>query len=144
MSKPKVCISFDYENDLNSRNAMRLWNTNKNIEFSMNDKTPTEIDSSDIGRIKAGLSLKINDSDILLVISGKKMNSLHKDKAAIGCINWQNWECKKALDSKKEIILLKLDSNCEVPEELLGKTRENIVGLELEKVNKAINNLLVH
>lgn len=143
MAKPKVCISFDYENDLNYRNTFNLWNNNKNIEFSINDKTPKEIDSYNISRIKAGLTLKINESDVLLIISGKSINTLHKDKVEIGCINWQNWECKKAIDLNKKIILLKLDTSCEVPIELYGKDRENIIGLELEKVNGALNNIFV-
>ena len=73
----------DYENDKNSRNAIRLWNTNKNIDFDVIDKTPNEIDTYDISRIKAGLTLKINQADILLVISGNYINAPHKDKDKI-------------------------------------------------------------
>ena len=84
MIKTKICVSFDYENDKNSRNAIRLWNTNKNIDFDVIDKTPNEIDTYDISRIKAGLTLKINQADILLVISGNYINAPHKDKDKIG------------------------------------------------------------
>ena len=142
MGRTKICISFDYENDRNSRNAIRLWNTNKNIDFDIIDKTPNEIDTYDISRIKAGLTLKINQADILLVISGNYINTPHKDKDKIGCINWQNWECKKALELGKKVLLVKLDYNSAIPTELYGKKRVDIVGLELEKVKRAITTTL--
>lgn len=143
MARPKICISFDYENDKNSRNAIRLWNANKNIDFDIIDKTPSEIDTFNISRIKAGLTSKISEANILLVISGDYINSPHRDRNAIGCINWQNWECQKALELNKKIILVKLKSNNLIPVELLGCSREDVIGLELDKVKKAISNLMV-
>lgn len=144
MARPKICVSFDYENDKYSRNAIRLWNTNENIDFDIIDKTPNEIDTYDISRIKAGLTTKIRESNILLVISGDYINSLHKDRYKIGCINWQNWECRKALELNKKIILVKLNSNSDVPKELLGEKREDVNGLELYKVKSAISYLMTH
>ena len=51
MARPKICISFDYENDKNSRNVIRMWNANKNIDFDIIDKTPSEIDTFNISNI---------------------------------------------------------------------------------------------
>ncbi len=144
MARPKICISFDYENDKYSRNAIRLWNENENIDFDIIDKTPSEIDTYNISRIKGGLTTKISEANILLVISGDYINSPHKDKNEIGCVNWQNWECKKALELGKKIILVKLHSYNDVPIELLCQQREDVVGLELDKVKKAISNLMLH
>lgn len=144
MARPKICVSFDYENDKYSRNAIRLWNTNDNIDFDIIDKTPNEIDTYNISRIKAGLTSKINESNILLVISGDYINTPHKNRYEIGCVNWQNWECKKALELNKKIILVKLHSYNEIPNELLGEKREEIIGLELDKVKNAISSLMVH
>lgn len=144
MARPKICVSFDYENDRYSRNAIRLWNGNNNIDFDIIDKTPNEIDTYNISRIKAGLTTKISESNILLVISGDYINTPHKNRSEIGCVNWQNWECKKALELDKKIILVKLHSNNSIPTELLGEKREDVIGLELDKVKKAISNLMVH
>lgn len=144
MARPKICISFDYENDKNSRNAIRLWNENKNIDFDIIDKTPSEIDTYNISRIKAGLTSKISEANILLVISGDYINSPHKDRYEIDCVNWQNWECKKALELGKKIILVKLHGYNDTPKELYGYPREDVVGLELDKVNRAISNLMVY
>ena len=104
MARPKICVSFDYENDKYSRNAIRLWNENKYINFDIIDKTPSEIDTYNISRIKAGLTTKISESNILLVISGDYINTPHGNRNEIGCINWQNRECKKVLELNKKII----------------------------------------
>ena len=161
MTRLKVCVSFDYENDKNSRNAIRLWNANKNIDFSINDKTPTEIDTYRIDRIKAGLSacyhfdhdfedIEVKENALVLLENclkhkrKKYMNSLHKDRIAIGSINWQNWECKKALELNKKIILVKLNSTSAIPEELYGESRIDVNGLELEKIKNAFDSIYVH
>ena len=48
------------------------------------------------------------------------------------------------MEINKKIILVKLKSSNEIPEELLGESREDVVGLELDKINRAISNLMVH
>lgn len=48
------------------------------------------------------------------------------------------------LELNKKIILVKLHSYNDTPKELYGFTREDIVGLELDKINRAISNLMVH
>jgi len=53
-------------------------------------------------------------------------------------------ECKKAVELNKRIILVKLKSNNLIPEELLGQTQEDVVGLELDKINRAISNIMLY
>ena len=38
----------------------------------------------------------------------------------------------------------KLKSSNEIPKELLGESREDVVCLKLDKINRAISNLMVH
>lgn len=116
----------------------------KTNDFDIIDKTPSEIDTYNISRIKAELTTKINESNILLVISGDYINTPHRNRREIGCINWQNWECQKALELNKKIILVKLKSSNEISEELLGESREDVVGLEPDKINRVTSNLMVH
>lgn len=141
MSKPTVCISFDYEKDKLYRYLISAWNANKNIEFSIYDKTPNEIDTNSISRVKAVLTNKIKESKGLVVISGEDINKKHKDSNEIGCKNWQNWECMKALEEEKPIILIKLRSSNQIPEELYGKVRTDIVGFNEDEIIKAINRI---
>jgi hypothetical protein len=60
------------------------------------DLTPVEIQSSDVGRVKAVLSQKIGAADYLLTLIGDYANSPHSDRALIGERNWQWWEIVKA------------------------------------------------
>ena len=140
MAKPKVCISFDFENDKDYRNLISAWDANSDIDFAVNDKTPSEISSYDISRIKAVLTTKISEAKVLLVISGDHINSKHPDSKEIGCVNWQNWECQKALELEKGIVLVKLTNENKVPDELYGRTadRIDVIGFEKDKIIEAI------
>ena len=62
MAKKKVCISFDYEHDNHYRNLLKAWDANENFEFSLNDKTPNEIDSENYSVVKSVLTKKIKSA----------------------------------------------------------------------------------
>lgn len=136
--KKKICVSFDYENDKNYRNIISAWNENDNIEFSVNDQTPSEISSWDISRIKGVLTTRIKSSDVLLVICGKYINARHRNASEIGEVNWQNWECAQALYYDKKIVIVKLDSNCAAPSSLYFKNKIELVGFEKDKILNAV------
>lgn len=59
MAKKKVCCSFDYEHDRIYYNLLEAWNENDDINFSINDCTPSEIQSESVSTIKQVLSTKI-------------------------------------------------------------------------------------
>ena len=48
MAKKKVCCSFDYEHDRIYYNLLEAWNENDDIDFSINDCTPSEIQSESV------------------------------------------------------------------------------------------------
>lgn len=116
----KVFVSFDFENDRQYKYTLNMWDGNDNIDFSFDDKSSSEINSWNIDRIKAALTMKIKESDAVLVIVGRYANSYHKDSSLIGKRNWQNWEIAKAKELGKKLIGVKLDSSYSSPDELLG------------------------
>ena len=59
MAKKHVCCSFDYENDKAYYYLLTAWNSNPNIDFSVEDCTPSEIQSESVSKIKQVLSTKI-------------------------------------------------------------------------------------
>lgn len=120
MAKKSVCISFDYTADKDYRNLLNAWNNNPNFNFNVTDKTPNEINSSDISKIKGVLTTKISDADYMLVIVGEKTNSPHPDRAKIGEKNWQIWEIEKAKELEKKIIAIKIDATNDSPDALYG------------------------
>lgn len=130
-----ICISFDYDNDRNYRYLLSAWDKNQQFKFSMNDKTPSEIDSNDYSRIKAVLSTKIKQSDCLFVIVGAKTDSSHPKAKEIGEKNWQVWEINKAKEFGKKIVAVKIEYSNSSPDALkncgviwaLSFTQENVV-----------------
>lgn len=125
MIKPKIFVSFDFENDRQYKYTLNMWNANSLFEFTCNDKSPNEIQSWNIPTIKSVLTRKISEATHVVVIVGKEANKLHKDRAAIGYRNWQNFEIAKAKALKKKIVAVQLNSLYEYPEELrnCGATR---------------------
>ncbi len=56
----KVFVSFDYENDRHYKYMLEAWNSNPEFQFTFQDISPDEINSYNIGRVKAALTVKIN------------------------------------------------------------------------------------
>lgn len=140
MAKKKVCISFDYEHDKNYRNLLSAWDANTDFEFVFNDKTPTEIQSSDYSRIKAVLTQKISSATYLLVIVGEYANTKDKNSEKIGETNWQNWEIKKAKELKKKLVGVKIDKAYESPSELLNSGASWAMSFTQDAIIKALTN----
>lgn len=143
-SKKKIFVSFDYENDKHYKYLLEAWDANEDFDFVFNDKTPTEINSENIGRIKAGLTIKIKDATHTLVIAGKEANKKHKDSELIGYRNWINFEIAKSIDNGNCIAVVRLEKDNTLPEELFngkyslveGYTEDNIISV----LNKAPQN----
>src|SRR4051794_20423574 len=91
-STKRIFISFDYEHDRHYRYLLAALAKNPWFVLEFDDATPGEIQSTDIGRIKAALTQKIRDATHTLVVIGDYANSFHPDRAKIGERNWQWWE----------------------------------------------------
>lgn len=139
MSK-KIFVSFDYENDRKYKYLLEAWNKNSEFEFEFDDKSSKEINSWNIPTIKAVLSRKINEADYTLVIVGKEANKLHKDRNLIGYRNWQNYEIAKSKESGNRLVAVKLNSNYESPNELLGVGARLAYSFTEDAIMKAVKN----
>jgi hypothetical protein len=71
----RVFISFDYTNDKRYRYLLQALAENPRFDIEFDDYTPSEIQSQDIGRIKAVLTRKIRESTHTLVVIGQYANS---------------------------------------------------------------------
>ncbi len=87
----KICVSFDWHNDRSYRHLLNAWDANPNNSFEFEDLTPGEINSDDVGRVKAVITSKIRTATHTLVIIGDFANEFHKDSAKIGYRNWIWW-----------------------------------------------------
>ncbi len=118
--KPTVFVSFDYDNDKHYKYLLEAWNNNPKFKFVFDDGTPQEIDSNNVGRIKAALTSKIKDATHTLVIVGKNANDMHRKSSLIGYRNWINFEVAKSVELGKRIAAVKLDRSYTSPDELSG------------------------
>jgi len=136
-NKKKVFVSFDYENDKHYKYLLEAWHANDDFDFVFNDKTPTEINSVNIGRIKAGLTIKIKEATHTLVIAGKEANKEHKDRGLIGYRNWINFEVAQSIEHGNCLAVVRLERGNSLPEEVFngkyalaeGYTEDNIISV---------------
>lgn len=136
----KIFISFDYTKDHRYKDLLVAWNYNRDFDFSFDNRTPYEIQSSDISRIKAGLTTKINEADITLVIVGEDCNKSHPDRYAIGYKNWQIFEIEKSKAAGNKLVAVKLNIYNDTPSELYGCGVSWAMSFTFDAIKKAIAN----
>jgi hypothetical protein len=140
MAKKKVFICFDYDHDKNYRYLLKALAANAGSEIDFEDLTPEEIQSYDVGRIKAALTRRIGRSTHTLVIIGAHANSYHPDRGEIGERNWQWWEIEKSAQEGNGFIAVKIKSTNTTPEPIYGKGATCAKKFKVESILNAINN----
>ena len=115
-----VFVSFDFENDKRYKYLLEAWHANPKFRFVFDDGTPTEIDSTNVGRVKAALTTKIKDATHTLILVGAYANQPHRNRSLIGYKNWINFEARQSADNGKRIAVVMLEPRNELPEELSG------------------------
>lgn len=134
----KVYVSFDWHNDRNYKFLLDAWNKNRNFDFKYPDGTPDEIQSNDIGRVKAALTLKIDEATHTLVIIGAYANTRHRDASQIEYKNWINFEIARSKASGNKIIGVRIKDHFALPEEILGCNATYIDGFNADEIGRAI------
>lgn len=140
LRKPRVFVSFDYENDRLYKQALDMWDANKRFEFTFQSHTPKEIQSNNIGRIKAVLTTKVKDATHVVVLVGKYANQIHPDTRLIGFRNWINFEVYQARLYKKKIVCVMLDTHNTLPEWLRGSGVKLVTSFNEKDIIEALKN----
>ena len=139
MAKKSIFISFDYENDKHYKFLLTALSANDQFELSFNDKSASEIKTSEIPVVKAGLTRKINEAKYTLCIIGKYANSWHKDYAEIGHRNWINFELAQSKKNGNKLIAIKIDNSYDSPEEILNSGASWAKSFTVDAITKAID-----
>lgn len=137
-TRKKVFVSFDWENDRRYKHLLEAWDANPDFDFVFSDKTPEEIQTNDIGRIKAAITTKINQSTHTLVIVGRYANTRHKDSEKIGYKNWINFEVHQSKEHKNKMIAVFVQNDDAEPEELKGCIVKRIYGFDHAPIVQAL------
>ena len=130
MTKKRIFISYDYDNDKNYKNLLKAWDANGTFDLSFHDHSADiSINSTNAAAIKRAISTKINNATYFLCLVGKKT---YKS-------SWVKWEIQKAVDLKKKIVAVKINSTNITPSELLGVGASWAMSFTEESIKKAIN-----
>jgi hypothetical protein len=113
--RPRVFVSFDYENDVHYKRLLEAWSANQRFQFTFQDRTPQEIQSESVARVKGVLSTKVQEATHVLVLCGRYVNQRHRNSALIGCVNWINFECQQAIKYNKKIVAVSLQNPASLP-----------------------------
>lgn len=138
-SEKRICISFDWHNDRSYRYLLSAWIANSKSPIYFQDLTPGEIDTSDVGRVKAVLTTKIRNATHTLVLVGEYANAKHEDSAKIGTRNWIWWEIEQSKAERKRLIAVKLKSDNPTPDLLYNSGAKWAMSFTEDAIIKAIN-----
>ncbi len=129
MAKRKIFISYDYENDRSYKNMLLAWDKNQDFDFGFSDQSAdVSIDSNDAAAIKRAISAKIDDATYFLCLVGKRTYTS----------KWVAWEISKAVELKKKIVAVKIDSTNTTPSGLLNVGAKWAMSFSFDSIKKAI------
>ena len=139
MDKKKVFVSLDWDNDERYKYLLKAWNENPQFEFVFDDSSREEIHGWNISRIKAALSVKINQTTHTLVIVGRGANKRHPNHELISFRNWINFEVSRSIATSNKIAAIKINKNYESPSELIGAGASWAMSFTEKAIIKALN-----
>ena len=129
MTKKKIFIGYDYDNDKGYKNILLAWDKNKVFDFNFTDKSAdVSVNSHDAGVIKRAISAKINQSDIFLCLIGE-----HTQKN-----EWVKWEIGKAIELGKKMVAVKIKKDCKSPDEIKSANAKWAMSFTFDAIKKAI------
>jgi hypothetical protein len=137
-AKPRVFVSFDFENDVHYKRLLEAWSANSRFQFIFQDMTPQEIQSDSVARVKAVLTAKVKTATHTLVIIGQYANQLHANSQLIGCRNWINFEIQQSILNSKKIVGVRIQPQYVLPEKILGSEGKHVEGFTEAGIMKAL------
>jgi hypothetical protein len=130
MAKPKIFVSYDYDNDKHYKNLLVAWDKNNEFDFSFNDESAdVSVDSTDAAAIKRVISARIGASTHFLCLVGKRTHSSA----------WVAWEIEKAKELKMKLVAVKIDRENASPSGLIGAGVSWAMSFTFESIKRAVD-----
>jgi len=130
MSKNKVFIGYDYDNDKAAKDRLVGWDVNKEFDFSFYDRSfDFAVDSDEANVVKQDLATRIGDASHFLCIVGKETY-----RSA-----WMVWEIRKAIELRKKLVAAKTDSINNSPTAMQGVGASWSTMFNFDSIKKAMN-----
>ena len=130
MSKNKVFIGYDYDNDKAAKDRLLGWDVNKEFDFSSDDRSfDFAVESDEANGVKQDLAARIGDASQFLCIVGKETY-----RSA-----WMAWEIRKAIELRKKLVAAKTDSIYNSPTAMQGVGASWSTMFNFDSIKKAMN-----
>lgn len=130
MTKPRIFISYDYDNDKHYKNLLIAWDKNDEFDFAFSDHSAdVTIQSTNADSIKRAISAKINSITHFLCIVGAKTSKSR----------WVVWEIDKAKELRKKLVAVKTGSANTTPSGLLNAGASWAMSFTFDAIKKAVH-----
>lgn len=139
LTKKRVLVSFDWEHDKHYRQLLAAWSANQKFDIEFEDVTPEEIQSNDVGRIKAAITQSIKDATHSLVIVGPHANTRHPKSREIGHLNWICFEAAQSKALGKKLVVVKTEKAMIAPDEVMNSGAKWALSFNFDAIKKAID-----
>lgn len=107
----RVFVSFDFDRDGHYKQLLAAWAANATFDFDWTDQSVLRpINSSAASRVKAGISRRMKDADVVLVIVGPETSRSE----------WVGWEIERAKELGLGLVGVKISRSYESPVGLLN------------------------
>jgi hypothetical protein len=139
LTTKKVLVSFDWDHDKHYRQLLAAWSANEKFDIEFEDVTPEEIQSNDVGRIKAAITQCIREATHSLVIIGPNANTRHPKSREIGHLNWICFETAQSKALGKKLVVVKVEKSLTAPDEVMNSGAKWALSFNFEAIKKAID-----
>jgi hypothetical protein len=124
----RIFVSYDYDSDRHYRTLLSAWHANRSFAFTWEDHSTPEVKSKDAGPIKAAITKKLKEADILLVLVGQ-----HTARS-----RWVRWEISRAKELGLQLVAVKIKGAYPSPPELLNSGTRWARSFSEEAIIKAL------
>jgi len=129
MTKKKIFISYDYDNDKRYKNLLVAWDKNNLFDFSFYDASiDVSVNSEDADYIKRVIKDRINSTSHFLCIIGRQT---YKS-------GWVEWEINTASNLYRKIIAAKTEQSNTSPNEISDIAASWAKSFTFESIKNAI------
>jgi len=129
MAKPRLFISYDYDNDKHYKNLLVAWDKNSEFDFSFYDESvDVSVDSTNAAVIKRVIAAKIGGATHFLCLVGK---ATHTSR-------WVKWEIEKAKELERMLVAAKIDRENTSPSGLIDAGVSWAMSFSFDSIKKAV------
>ena len=114
----RICISFDWHNDRDSRHLLGALLANHQIPATFTDLSAGQLNDN-VAKVKERLTAQIRAATHTLVLISEYANTRHQFSERIRTRNWIWWEIEQSKAEGNRLIAVKLKASNPTPDPLL-------------------------